>query len=267
MKRESWLPSKHQGIRCEHFTADSIEWRWGTRCLKSCVTLTIFSFPSHPQNKKPNSRHYRKKNVLSEGTSEARAETFRPTATGEISGERPELSLTVGQSKEHLEITSASGQWKFTTCCTTHTKSTLHNDTRGWNEPVLNHEQSVATGLLQVEHSYCRQDTVKAQLWGKLSRLQKKIKRLQQQEERTATDLKRMETLVEHLKQENFISEVKMKVMETCFTQFELTDITVFKEYQKLMWTQGTADAGLQNKAQCWSNSASQAASQENMDR
>lgn len=88
---------------------------------------------------------------------------------------------------------------------------------------LLNHEQSVATEVLQVEHSYCRQDTVKAQLWEKLSRLQKKIKRLQHQELRTATELKRMEVLVEHLKQENFISEVKMKIMENCFTQFELT--------------------------------------------
>uniref|UniRef100_A0A4W3J5T6 THAP-type domain-containing protein n=1 Tax=Callorhinchus milii TaxID=7868 RepID=A0A4W3J5T6_CALMI len=77
--------------------------------------------------------------------------------------------------------------------------------------------------VLQLEHSYCRQDVGKAQLWEKISKLQRKIEELEQQEQRTVARLKSMEHLIEQLKQENLISEEKLKVMENCLTTFELT--------------------------------------------
>ncbi|XP_032894250.1 THAP domain-containing protein 5 [Amblyraja radiata] len=187
MKRESWLPSKHQCICCEHFTADSIEWHCGTRCLKSRAAPTIFFISI--------------------------------SSTGEISGD---LEINTAPAREGgREGGRPSGNSQPAVRHTPNQAFTMKQEV-GMHQ-LLNHEQSVATEVLQVEHSYCRQDTVKAQLWEKLSRLQKKIKRLQHQEQRTATELKRMEVLVKHLKQENFISEVKMKIMENCFTQFELT--------------------------------------------
>ncbi|XP_051886418.1 THAP domain-containing protein 5-like [Pristis pectinata] len=229
MKKENWFPTKHQCICSDHFTADSFEWRWGIRYLKTHAVPTVFSFPTHEQNKKPNFRHIRRKNISPEGTSETKLKIFGPAASAEISSERLELSIANAQYVEQPEGNSEI--------------NTVPTRTNGNSEPVvqdtpnepftmikevemnqlLNNKQSIVTEVLQVEHSYCRQDTDKALLWEKISRLQKKIKKLQQQEQGTAAELKRMEKLIEQLKQENLISEVKMKVMENCFTEFELT--------------------------------------------
>ncbi|XP_069759898.1 THAP domain-containing protein 5-like isoform X2 [Narcine bancroftii] len=225
MKRENWFPTKHQCICSDHFSADSFEWRWGIRYLKTHAIPTVFSFPIQ-QKKKPNSRHVCRKNISPERTSEAKLEIFGPA---EISNERVELTIAnvlyIDHSEGISEINIAPTQ-------TNGNPEPVLQDTP--NEPftmakqiemnqLLNNEQSIVTEILQVEHSYCRQNIDKAQLWEKISRLQKKIKILQQQEQRTAAELKRMEKMIEQLKQENLIPEVKMKAFENCFTEFELT--------------------------------------------
>ncbi|XP_072915543.1 THAP domain-containing protein 5-like isoform X2 [Hemitrygon akajei] len=228
MKRENWLPTKHQCICSDHFTADSFEWRWGIRYLKTHAIPTLFSFPTQQQNKKKNIRRIRRKNISRKGTSKTKQEIFGPAASTDIRSESLELPLASAYYVEQAEGNAG-----------TNTASTLVNENLellvqdSSNEPfiiiyevemkqLLNNKLPVDTEVLHVDHSYCRQNTDKAQLWEKISRLQKKIKKLKQQERRTAAELKRMEKLIQQLKQENLISEVKMKVMENCFTEFEL---------------------------------------------
>ncbi|XP_013928688.1 PREDICTED: THAP domain-containing protein 5 [Thamnophis sirtalis] len=101
-------------------------------------------------------------------------------------------------------------------------------------EEVLTHleaENSVVIGscssleVLQTEHSYCRQDTDREQLWQKITKLHSKIALLEVQERKTLSRLKAIEAVVAQLKQDNLLSEEKLKIVENCFTTFEVTMI------------------------------------------
>ncbi|XP_042301056.1 THAP domain-containing protein 5 [Sceloporus undulatus] len=82
-----------------------------------------------------------------------------------------------------------------------------------------------STDVLQTEHSYCRQDTDQEQLWQKIAKLHSKIALLEVQERKTLNRLKSLEVLIGKLKQENLLSEEKLKIVENCFTTFEVTMI------------------------------------------
>ncbi|KAJ6666254.1 hypothetical protein lerEdw1_000526 [Lerista edwardsae] len=88
-------------------------------------------------------------------------------------------------------------------------------------------EQSACGGteVLQTEHSYCRQDIDREQLWQKITKLNAKIAVLEVQERKTLSRLKSLEALIAKLKQENLLSEEKLKIVENCFTTFEVTMI------------------------------------------
>ncbi|KAL8221338.1 UNVERIFIED_CONTAM: hypothetical protein K2H54_066080 [Gekko kuhli] len=79
--------------------------------------------------------------------------------------------------------------------------------------------------VLQMEHSYCRQDVDRDQLWQKITKLHSKIALLEVQEQKTLGRLKSLEGLIAKLKQENLLSEEKLKIVENCFTTFEVTMI------------------------------------------
>ncbi|XP_077194635.1 THAP domain-containing protein 5 isoform X2 [Paroedura picta] len=79
--------------------------------------------------------------------------------------------------------------------------------------------------VLQMEHSYCRQDIDREQLWQKITKLHSKIALLEVQERKTLGRLKSLEALIAKLKQENLLSEEKLKIVENCFTTFEVTMI------------------------------------------
>ncbi|KAL7991301.1 hypothetical protein Chor_015557 [Crotalus horridus] len=79
--------------------------------------------------------------------------------------------------------------------------------------------------VLQTEHSYCRQDTDREQLWQKITKLHSKIALLEVQERKTLTKLKALEALITKLKEESLLSEEKLKMVENCFTTFEVTMI------------------------------------------
>lgn len=79
--------------------------------------------------------------------------------------------------------------------------------------------------VLQTEHSYCRQDTNREQLWQKIAKLHSKISLLEIQERKTLSRLISLEALIAQLKQENLLSEEKLKIVENCFTTFEVTMI------------------------------------------
>ncbi|KAF6086996.1 THAP domain containing 5 [Phyllostomus discolor] len=79
------------------------------------------------------------------------------------------------------------------------------------------------TDVLQIEHSYCRQDTNKEHLWQKVSKLHSKITLLELQEQQTLGRLKCLEALIRQLKQENWLSEENVKIIENHFTTYEVT--------------------------------------------
>uniref|UniRef100_A0A8D2B3B8 THAP domain-containing protein 5 n=1 Tax=Sciurus vulgaris TaxID=55149 RepID=A0A8D2B3B8_SCIVU len=79
--------------------------------------------------------------------------------------------------------------------------------------------------VLQIEHSYCRQDINKEHLWQKVSKLHSKITLLELQEQQTLGRLKSLEALISQLKQENWLSEENVKIIENHFTTYEVTMI------------------------------------------
>ncbi|NWX26900.1 THAP5 protein, partial [Notiomystis cincta] len=82
-----------------------------------------------------------------------------------------------------------------------------------------------ASEILQTEHSYCRQDIDRDHLWEKISKLHSKITLLEMQEVKTLGRLRSMEALLRQLKQENLLSEEKLKMVENYFTTLEVTMI------------------------------------------
>ncbi|NXT38891.1 THAP5 protein, partial [Pelecanoides urinatrix] len=79
--------------------------------------------------------------------------------------------------------------------------------------------------VLQTEHSYCKQDVDRDHLWQKISKLHSKITLLEMQEIKTLGRLRSLEALIGQLKQENLLSEEKLKIVENCFTTLEVTMI------------------------------------------
>lgn len=79
--------------------------------------------------------------------------------------------------------------------------------------------------VLQIEHSYCRQDVNREHLWQKVSKLHSKITLLELQEQQTLGRLKSLEALVSQLKQENWLSEDNVNITENHFTTYEVTMI------------------------------------------
>ncbi|NXF96611.1 THAP5 protein, partial [Eubucco bourcierii] len=79
--------------------------------------------------------------------------------------------------------------------------------------------------VLQTEHSYCKQYIDRDHLWQKISKLHSKITLLEMQEIKTLGRLRSLEALIGQLKQENLLSEEKLKIVENCFTTLEVTMI------------------------------------------
>ncbi|ELK12668.1 THAP domain-containing protein 5 [Pteropus alecto] len=90
-------------------------------------------------------------------------------------------------------------------------------------EDSLYKDVDYETEVLQIEHSYCRKDINKEHLWQKVSKLHSKITLLELQEQQTLGRLKSLEALIRQLKQENWLSEENVKVIENHFTTYEVT--------------------------------------------
>ncbi|XP_037705710.1 THAP domain-containing protein 5-like [Choloepus didactylus] len=92
-------------------------------------------------------------------------------------------------------------------------------------EDSLYKDMDYGTEVLQIEHSYCRQDINKEHLWQKVSKLHSKITLLELQEQQTLGRLKSLEALIRQPKQENLLSEENVKIIENHFTTYEVTMI------------------------------------------
>ncbi|XP_032132188.1 THAP domain-containing protein 5 isoform X1 [Sapajus apella] len=90
-------------------------------------------------------------------------------------------------------------------------------------EDSLYKDVDCGTEVLQIEHSYCRQDINKEHLWQKVSKLHSKITLLELKEQQTLGRLKSLEALIRQLKQENWVSEENVKIIENHFTTYEVT--------------------------------------------
>lgn len=91
------------------------------------------------------------------------------------------------------------------------------------NEDSFYKDVDYETEVLQIEHSYCRQDINKENLWQKVSKLHSKVTLLELQEQQTLGRLKSLEALIRQLKEENWLSEENVKIVENHFTTYEVT--------------------------------------------
>ncbi|KAG8508495.1 THAP domain-containing protein 5 [Galemys pyrenaicus] len=146
--------------------------------------------------------------------------------------ENPYLLSTIAQTVEEINTNKESVITIFVP--TENSKPTTNSFLPAQKETVemedIDSEDSCKdvdyeTEVLQIEHSYCRQDINKEHLWQKVSKLHSKITLLELQEQQTLGRLKSLETLIRQLKQENWLSEENVKIVENHFTTYEVTMI------------------------------------------
>ncbi|KAM4678300.1 THAP domain-containing protein 5 [Discoglossus pictus] len=75
--------------------------------------------------------------------------------------------------------------------------------------------------IFGTEHSYCRPDLDRVNLWKKITKLKSKIDFLETQESQTLSRLKSLEAIIRQLQQDNLLSEEKLKIVENCCNTFE----------------------------------------------
>ncbi|NWU57584.1 THAP5 protein, partial [Dromas ardeola] len=124
--------------------------------------------------------------------------------------------IVPAESPEEPEIVNSSFlpiRQEFLDTEDTETDKSVYMNAYGGNE------------VLQTEHSYCKQDIDRDHLWQKISKLYSKITLLEMQEIKTLGRLRSLEALIGQLKQENLLSEEKLKIVENCFTTLEVTMI------------------------------------------
>ncbi|KAJ7423163.1 THAP domain-containing protein 5 [Pitangus sulphuratus] len=358
MKRDSWIPSKHQLLCSDHFTPDSLDVRWGIRYLKHTAVPTIFSslddeekdssqkspreiqrqdqeetnvvsekasVPLEPCAPKENtviaenvgeeaevlssaafSKPLRIQNLQlqNEGDFQAKSDILGNSSTQHIHQPNPVLMAAAVHSVEatsvHTSVEDPGGctatVLQFTDPgylnsslklnnavgpVTEYTNPVPHVVCSGEVQPTSEDavllstvtqnieqfsgsEESViaiimpaespeqpeivnssfltvkeefldteetdmieygGSEILQTEHSYCKQDIDRDHLWQKISKLHSKITLLEMQEVKTLGRLRSLEALIRQLKQENQLSEEKLKTVENCFTTLEVTII------------------------------------------
>ncbi|XP_069707460.1 THAP domain-containing protein 5 [Phaenicophaeus curvirostris] len=124
--------------------------------------------------------------------------------------------IVPAESPEESELVNSSFlpiKQEFVNAEETETDKSVYMSAYGGNE------------VLQTEHSYCKQDIDRDYLWQKISKLHSKITLLEMQEIKTLGRLRSLETLIGQLKQENLLSEEKLKIVEKRFTPLEVTMI------------------------------------------
>ncbi|XP_044132972.1 THAP domain-containing protein 5 [Bufo gargarizans] len=83
------------------------------------------------------------------------------------------------------------------------------------------YESDGAEESSEMEHSYCRLDLDRNQLWETIAKLQSKVALLEVQENVTLARLRSLEALFGQLKQENLLSDEKLKIIDNCQNSFD----------------------------------------------
>ncbi|KAM3925451.1 THAP domain-containing protein 5 isoform 1-T2 [Leptodactylus fuscus] len=86
-------------------------------------------------------------------------------------------------------------------------------------------ESDSAEETLEMEHSYCRNDFDRDHLWDTIVKLQSKVALLEVQETVTLARLKSLEALIGLLKQENLLSDDKLKLIDECQSNLDFAVI------------------------------------------
>ncbi|KAM5236548.1 THAP domain-containing protein 5 [Ctenodactylus gundi] len=104
-------------------------------------------------------------------------------------------------------------------------KKSMETEDLDIEDSSLDKEADHRAGVLQIEHSYCKQDKNREHLWQKVSKLHSKITLLELQEQQTLGRLKSLEALISQLQQQNWVSEENVRIIENHFTTYEVTMI------------------------------------------
>ncbi|KAG9490208.1 hypothetical protein GDO78_005867 [Eleutherodactylus coqui] len=86
---------------------------------------------------------------------------------------------------------------------------------------VSSNESEKADDILEMEHSYSRQDFDRDSLWETIVQLQSKVALLEVQESVTLARLRSLEAFIGRLKQENLLSDEKLKMIDNCQNNLE----------------------------------------------
>ncbi|XP_038594801.1 THAP domain-containing protein 5-like [Micropterus salmoides] len=292
MKREEWIPSRHQYLCSEHFTEDCFDIRWGIRYLKNTAIPTVFPSAEDdgekkvtaikrspkakprtldadieptgfdcPLSKRPLILSRTCKKVQSSTTNNIVAEhteiIFEPplvsdtgvschsnlsetqTAACDIQGdsvmptascltlppcskppseEQADTTVTVlyceslgpfSKGEEHVDaaaLQAALGRaFTFVPVEMVNEPTGFFLEERGPDE-----EEHITV----YEHSYCRPDTDRDQLWSKILTLHAKILELDRREESTVAKIRALETEITLLKRDGAVFKEKQKVLE-----------------------------------------------------
>ncbi|XP_069832195.1 THAP domain-containing protein 5 [Dendropsophus ebraccatus] len=88
-------------------------------------------------------------------------------------------------------------------------------------EHISSNESDRGDEILEMEHSYCRIDLDRNRLCETIAKLQSKVALLEVQENVTLARLRSLEELIGYLRQENLLSDEKLKVIDNCRKSFD----------------------------------------------
>ncbi|KAM9311711.1 THAP domain-containing protein 5 [Gastrophryne carolinensis] len=74
----------------------------------------------------------------------------------------------------------------------------------------------------EAEHSYCKLDIDRNQLWQTIANLQSQISLLEVQENVTLSRLRSLEAVVAQLRQDNLLSDEKLKIIYSCLSSVDV---------------------------------------------
>ncbi|XP_067347159.1 THAP domain-containing protein 5-like [Channa argus] len=240
MKREEWTPSRHQYLCSEHFTEDCFDIRWGIRYLKNTAIPTIF--PS-ADDAEPIIKRITKAKAIEIYTQDEPTEFDSPlkmqTAACEILGDSGIpiascVSSVCSESHSEEQTDSTVAVLCFDSVgsfCDAEVRvdATAFQAALGQafslvplkmvkNKPTdcFLDEGGPSEGehISAYEHSYCRPDTDKDQLWTKILSLHAKILELDRREEATMAKIHALETEITLLKRDGAVFKEKQKVLE-----------------------------------------------------
>ncbi|XP_072002978.1 THAP domain-containing protein 5 [Engystomops pustulosus] len=83
-------------------------------------------------------------------------------------------------------------------------------------EDISSNESDRAEEILEMEHSYCRHDIDRMHLCETIAKLQSQVALLEEQEGIILARLRSLEEIFGQLKQDNVLSEEKIKIIEDC---------------------------------------------------
>lgn len=175
MGREHWVPSCHQHLCSEHFTPSCFQWRWGVRYLRPDAVPSIFS-PAQPAQspRRPRSAEKPVEKLVASPLPPAQEAAPAP-------GER---TTAAASGPVHLVVLGPASRDSATAATVCLTPLSLTSTAAVPRPRVAAQHQRTGLGAT-------------------LGALQRRVRRLQQQQERHQAQLRDLEQLAQQLCREN----------------------------------------------------------------